>query len=221
MSKDLYQTLGVPRDASKDQVKRAYRRKAKAHHPDKNQTTSIALWHDVQEAYETLNDDARRARYDQTGETSNNNTQKTPHTLALEQLAHIFLGLVDTTDTDHTNLVAEARTIIKDIFAKLESNKAQQKKKAAKLRRTAERFTVNDGADNFAAAILAQRASEIERGVSDLEFELTAAKEALAILDQLRYRTDKAPNPETEIISRLKGAFGSSIFTFSVTPPPT
>ncbi len=63
---DLYDQLNVPRDASADDVKRAYRRKAREHHPDAggDEETFKAVTH----AYTVLADPQTRARYDRTGD---------------------------------------------------------------------------------------------------------------------------------------------------------
>ncbi len=63
---DLYDLLGVPRDASEDDLKRAYRRQARAHHPDAggDEETFKAITH----AYQVLSDPQRRARYDRFGD---------------------------------------------------------------------------------------------------------------------------------------------------------
>ncbi len=68
--KDYYDILGVPRTASKDDIKKAYRRLAMKYHPDmnkENQKASEEKFKDVSEAYEVLMDDEKRARYDQFG----------------------------------------------------------------------------------------------------------------------------------------------------------
>jgi DnaJ family protein C protein 7 len=56
--KDYYKILGVPRDASEGDIKKAYRRLAIVHHPDKNPDDESAAerFKDVGEAYETLSD---------------------------------------------------------------------------------------------------------------------------------------------------------------------
>lgn len=64
---DLYGVLGVPRDATAREIRRAYRRLARRHHPDRNSSPDgperfVALAH----AYEILHDPAERARYDRT-----------------------------------------------------------------------------------------------------------------------------------------------------------
>ena len=69
---DLYQLLGVAPDAADDEIKRAYRQKARDHHPDATggDPQSEAHFKEVSFAYEILRDPERRARYDQFGPAS-------------------------------------------------------------------------------------------------------------------------------------------------------
>ena len=67
--KDYYQTLGVARTASADEIKQAFRKLARLHHPDvaKNKTAGEAKFKEINEAYEVLGDPEKRKRYDEMG----------------------------------------------------------------------------------------------------------------------------------------------------------
>ena len=62
---NYYQTLGVDRDATPDQVKRAYRKLASQHHPDKGGDKN--KFQEIEEAYRTLSDPQKRAQHDNPG----------------------------------------------------------------------------------------------------------------------------------------------------------
>jgi len=65
---DLYELLGVPRDASQDAIKRAFRKLAMQYHPDRNKEPDAeARFKQLNAAYEVLSDPERRSRYDRFG----------------------------------------------------------------------------------------------------------------------------------------------------------
>ena len=67
--KDFYKILGVSQTASADEIKKAYRKLAMKHHPDKNPGDKVAeqKFRDISEAYEILKDDQKRAAFDRYG----------------------------------------------------------------------------------------------------------------------------------------------------------
>jgi curved DNA-binding protein len=66
---DYYEALEVPRDASADDIRRAYRRLARKYHPDVNKEPGAEdRFKQISEAYEVLRDDEKRAQYDRFGE---------------------------------------------------------------------------------------------------------------------------------------------------------
>ncbi|CAG2123437.1 unnamed protein product, partial [Medioppia subpectinata] len=73
-AEDYYKTLGVEKNASAKDIKKAYYQLAKKWHPDtnKNDPTAAKRFQQVSEAYEVLSDDGKRRQYDQFGTAANN-----------------------------------------------------------------------------------------------------------------------------------------------------
>lgn len=70
--KDYYETLGIPKTATKDEIKRAYRKLAHQYHPDKKGGDE-ARFKEANEAYQILGDDQKRSQYDRFGTGFNDN----------------------------------------------------------------------------------------------------------------------------------------------------
>ena len=68
---DLYKTLGVNRNASESEIKKAYKKQAMKHHPDKGGDS--AQFQKLNEAYDTLKDPQKKSYYDRFGSTPNAN----------------------------------------------------------------------------------------------------------------------------------------------------
>lgn len=95
MAKDLYNILGVKRDASSDQIKRAYRKLAVKYHPDKNQgdTAASDRFKEASSAYEILSNEERRLAYDQHGFTGTGAPPPdNPFTGGFEDIFEQFFG---------------------------------------------------------------------------------------------------------------------------------
>ncbi|HAM81331.1 molecular chaperone DnaJ [Ornithinibacillus bavariensis] len=74
--RDYYEVLGLEKSASKEEIKKAYRKLARQYHPDVNKEADAAdKFKEVKEAYETLSNDQKRAQYDQFGHAGMNGGQ--------------------------------------------------------------------------------------------------------------------------------------------------
>ncbi|OGE74414.1 MAG: molecular chaperone DnaJ [Candidatus Doudnabacteria bacterium RIFCSPLOWO2_02_FULL_42_9] len=71
MAQDYYNTLGVSKTATQDEIKRAYRKLAHEHHPDKNKGNE-GKFKEINEAYQVLSDPNKRSQYDRFGSTGPN-----------------------------------------------------------------------------------------------------------------------------------------------------
>src|SRR5947209_14160008 len=72
MAKTLYDTLGVSKSASQEEIRKAYRKLARQYHPDKNPGDKAAeeRFKEVQTAYDVLSDADKRKQYDRFGSTN-------------------------------------------------------------------------------------------------------------------------------------------------------
>jgi len=71
MAKNYYEILGVEKGAGDEEIKKAYRKLAHKHHPDKTGGDE-AKFKEINEAYQVLSDKQKRAQYDQFGSTFEN-----------------------------------------------------------------------------------------------------------------------------------------------------
>jgi molecular chaperone DnaJ len=101
--KDLYGTLGVSKSASQDEIKKAYRKLARQHHPDANPGDAAAeeRFKEVQQAYDVLSDTEKRKQYDRFGSANGRGGQAGGFNFSTEgfdlgdlgDLGDIFSGL--------------------------------------------------------------------------------------------------------------------------------
>ena len=79
MGKDYYQILNVPRNASEEEVRKAYRKMALKFHPDKNKSPEAEdKFKEIAEAYEVLSDPQKREVFDKYGEEGLKGTPRPP-----------------------------------------------------------------------------------------------------------------------------------------------
>src|SRR5258707_13483323 len=96
---DFYDILGVSKSADADELKRAYRKLAMQFHPDRNpgDTSAEHKFKDINEAYDVLKDDQKRAAYDRFGHAAFENGSRGPGDFAggcSRGLPHILPGRV-------------------------------------------------------------------------------------------------------------------------------
>src|SRR5438876_6881071 len=129
MAQDYYQTLGVNRDADIEEIRKAYRRLARKHHPDLNPGDKAAeeRFKRVQAAYDVLSDPKKRQIYDQHGFYSDNIPPGGPGGGAGPQDPNMGFGGFDFSEYMHqgsgANQSAGASGGFRDIFSQFFSGR--------------------------------------------------------------------------------------------------
>ena len=128
-NKDYYQILGVKKDAKADEIKKAYRRLARKHHPDVNPNDKAAeeKFKEVQEAYDVLSDEKKRKVFDRFGYYADNLDLNSPFGAGAARGAGSGASGFDfsgfTWDTSQTS---SGGSSFRDIFSDLFGSKTQR-----------------------------------------------------------------------------------------------
>lgn len=171
---ELYSTLNLSPDASEDDVKKAYRRLSKRHHPDVGGDAEV--FREVQEAYDVLSDPARRRRYDETGSAEDNSAK------VLSLLRNLVVQCAEEFEPGETDVVKVMRDIIESQLETCRSKMVLCKKGAEKLRKAAQKIKVADGKPNVLRDAITAKAQIVWDSVKAGKLEESIMVEALRVL---------------------------------------
>jgi curved DNA-binding protein CbpA len=199
---DLYEVLGVKREAARKDIHKAYRRKAKIAHPDSG--GSVEAFNELVAAYSVLSDAEARAKYDETGEIE----PPRPDNFdggAIEIIAE-KLGLVIHADHDLETMDVGAlieQAIRDDIAARKASVIHQQRaaERLAALRARTKRKA--EGNDNLVARVLDWHEVAIRNHIKKHEDSVRFLERALEILQDYSFADDLATVPAEEVTGAL------------------
>lgn len=180
-----YETLGVKPDASAQEIKRAYRSKAKQSHPDKGGKQSD--FEPIVKAYEVLKDPVRRQLYGSTGQD-----QRMPIEEAAQQLLMTLINQALSSEVD-VPVIRTVRDHIERGKAKIPAAIKEFKARKTKLEKKRTRVTSNSK-ENLVHMIIDQELKNIATQIAAFENEIEVGNAALKLLDS--YTEDwKAPQP--------------------------
>ena len=190
---DLYGILGVDKSASKDSVKRAYRKRAKKAHPDTG--GNVEKFGALKRAHDILTDDARRAKYDTTGDVD----EKTPdndQSNAINTLAMAFAVVLQKCAQDGRSPLE--KDMVQAIKHEL-NRVVDENQKQIRILRTVIQFDKkmvgrfkSNKPDNIFESIISQRLTAVGENIGNAERNVKSAQDALALLEDYSYRKDEA-----------------------------
>lgn len=195
----LYDTIGVPEGASQDEIKAAFRKKAKLTHPDASRDDPHAeeKFGALVKAYEVLSDEKARARYDETGDSEKPGDVDAR---AEAVIANILMAIFNQADSEDRGPATfeiyddAVETIRRSI------TKGQFELKRARGRATGEEARWKKRQPKFrgrvAERIIDEKIRDAKKRIGQIEFEERAAVRALEMLDSYEHEPDKRPEPE-------------------------
>lgn len=187
---NLYDILGIDKDASQDDVRKAYRKKAQENHPDKNPNDKDAgkKFYQVKVAYEVLSDAKRRKKYDNYGDTNEDIPQL--RVLAIQEVCAMVLQIVDQVDINKTDViklaVANFKKNIEIHEDKIEKSKANIAKRRVALSRIKQKRKGKKSGD-FIRNAIEKDILDYESGIESAKETITLAKAAIDVANEYEY----------------------------------
>jgi curved DNA-binding protein CbpA len=189
----LYTLLGVAPDASLNEIKRAYRNKAKTTHPDKG--GDAVAFHELQRAFAVLSDPKTREQYDRTGKAE----PEGPNNDLSKLYGHIA-GVMTTVLDQATKVGADAGQfdLIEATIEAFEQRLEEAMQKRAMIERTrnkfmevANRITAKKGKPNTLRLIMEGRVGEGERMMRQIDEQNEIEQKAIDLLKNHEYRFEE------------------------------
>lgn len=181
-----YDTLGVPKDADDETIKRAYRRQSRKHHPDRhggNHQAMVAL----NRAFETLSDPDKRRRYDQSGEDGP--AFPPLEARARQVLMQLFAQCVEHLP-DTVDVVQVMRESLNEALRGGERLRHKTEGAIARMQRKLKRIKFRGEGRNFLADCLEQRISAMESTLSKIDEAKREQDRALELLADFEFEVE-------------------------------
>lgn len=198
MSDDLYEVLGVSRDADKDTIKKAFRKAASDAHPDRGgDSKRMAM---VNKAHDVLMDDKRREHYDATGRDTE---KQSLDDQCIGKLRGMMLAVVEAA---HSNPVNQILATLNNELHQLSTMKAAAGKKIARYERAKAALKRKGGGQaNVFAVVFDQTISETKQQMARMDVQAGITKRALEIMRD--YEWEGAPDePMMQMFGSIVGA---------------
>lgn len=190
-NRKLYDALGVPSDATHEQIRAAYRARAKQTHPDNQDTGNAMEFSRLQLAHATLTDTDSRAHYDATGEESSGQGASNVEAQALSLISTISQQVMDGgfgVDCDLTRKIRETITLtLSSHRANRDAGLKVGENLRGKIDAINRRWTGADEAKSVVIGGLQQRIESTEAGIRALDATITIWDLAVKLMDGAVY----------------------------------
>lgn len=189
---DLYEQLGVARDATREAIKKAFRRKARDAHPDTG--GSAEKFHALELAHRILSDEDRRAKYDRDGSTEAE--VDTTDAQAMSIIASDIDRLMTDEDAIFKNMVAEIRKAIHADIKTAEQSIDNGRKFELRTIDLRKRVKGGKGAA-FMISVFDGKLRDAAQVITSLEKQIAIRRRALEIIEDAEFDAEKRPQRDS------------------------
>jgi curved DNA-binding protein CbpA len=195
----LYATLGVQPTASPDEIKKAYRKLAQQHHPDKQGADADRTkFQEIQEAYDVLSDPERRDRYDRDGtyrHMKEPTEEEKINAAAQNGLRQVLSQIIDGTEyVEYTDIFENLQKEAESIRANMTKERDGLIKRREKLELAVKRIKPKEeGQENIGALLMQSVIMEVQGLIGRADFALKIAERLVEIVGGHTYEVDQMP----------------------------
>lgn len=175
---DLYGTLGVARDAPPEEIKRAYRRKAKTAHPDAG--GSAEKFGELTRAHRILSDGDKREKYDRTGKVDDEPDQTTANAMGV--IDGLFVQAIGRPDALQIDIVQHMRAGLSEESVGLQRQLVDVDKAVKDLDKLKARIKRRGDGDNLLARMMEAKIAAINAARGRLSERMEVVRRAKEIL---------------------------------------
>ena len=181
---NLYKILEIDKTATPDEIRKAYKRMASKHHPDK-ENGDEERFKEVQSAYDVLSDPVKKGRYDEDGTVIEDDFKGA----AIDEVIKLVSSEIDASDDfDMRNIFRVVEDNLHKKTLNHEHSLEGAKIHLKKLKRLADKVIRKSGGENMFSTIIENKISMTEKDIKFIGFSLTVFAEAANILSEYDYK---------------------------------
>lgn len=177
-----YEILGVPRDATDEQIRNAYKLLAQQHHPDKGGNEE--LFKQIKFAYEILSDPYRRKEYDRTGEYVNRPSIRDE---VLDQLSRLFLDVVARFNYEQDDLILIMQSETRALKERVQKDINACSSFIVRLQKVLKKIKRKRPGDNLLAAFTQKQIDARNQELQTFMRHIQICEQMLEVLEDYQY----------------------------------
>lgn len=196
--KDLFEILGVSKDATIEEIKKAYRKKAKKLHPDTG--GSHEEFQELAFAYEIISCPEKRERYER-GESFEN--ADSPETMMKKRVAELFATTMAAGfDMKHEDIFLHLRGNLQATLGQHPHIVAKQEEAIEKLKDIRDRISGEE--ERLFHNVIDSQIRSAEQSLVHIESEKNILEQAIELLSNMEYRTDDLYQDNSQLLGGVK-----------------